>query len=219
MEDLSAQEHLIQLGCDAEATKAEMNKVQCQLKRQRSHGAADNRKIGMFSKHVVLVLFALAGNASVAVEYLHRYKKRYHHVNVPKDELAPVVEQWVIDLPQWAYDTLLLSSPWHVYNKASQEARKFFAEHSAVTWIEINNESKAVAPSTISVMEKYDEELVGQERILNDIHYDMRQDIRVSRHRVFAWRFRQRWKIGLHGLKERGLVAIPKRQAKVFIFS
>ena len=85
-------------------------------------------------------------------------------------------------------------------------------------WIEHSNEQKGVAPGTFSVMRKFDEELVGPARVLNDMHYDMRQDMRLSRHRTFAWRFRQRWQLCLQALKDRGVVPIQQRQSKVIFF-
>ena len=85
-------------------------------------------------------------------------------------------------------------------------------------WIEHNNEQKWVAPGIFSAMRKFDEELVGPARVLNDMHYDMREDMRLSRHRTFAWRFRQRWQICLQALKNRGVVPTQQRQSKVIFF-
>ena len=211
------QEQLLAVRDASMATKAEIKKLEKKLWRHSRHGGTDNSKISFFSKQVVLVLFALAGNATVATEYLYRYKKRYHKAAVSKYELTPVVEQWVIDLPQESYNTLLFPVS-EAQVRAVQTARQFFAEHSTAMWIEHNNEQKSVAPCTFSAMSKFDDELVGPERVLNDMYYDMRQDTRLIRHRTFAWRFRQRWRIGLKPLKERGVVPLPQRRNKVTFF-
>ena len=218
MEGIPEQEQLFEVRCASVETKAEIQKLRYKLKRHSRHVATDNCKIAFFSKHVVLVLFALAGNASVATEYLHKYKQRYHHATVARHDLIAVVEQWVIDLPQASYDILLLPvSESEV--KAVQVARKFFAEHSTAMWIERNNEQKGVAPGTFSVMSKFDHELVGAQRVLNDMDYDLRQDVRLPRHRSFAFRFRKRWQISLHSLKDRGDIPMETKRAKVIFFS
>jgi len=102
------------------------------------HGQLQGR---IFSKYVVVVPFALSSKASVAVEYLQSYRKGYHNIHVSKDEVAPVVEQWVAELPQYCYDRLLLPLDERSVKPVAQ-ARKFFAEHSAAAWIEHNSEAE-----------------------------------------------------------------------------
>ena len=70
----------------------------------------------------------------------------------------------------------------------------------------------------MSAMSKFDEELVVPERVLNDMHYDMRQGMRLSTHRNFAFRFRHRWQICLQALKDRGDIPIQTKRGKVVFF-
>ena len=101
------------------------------------------------------------------------------------------------------------------HTKALRLARQFAAEHSAVLFVEKNNEQKGVAPPTEVVMQTLEVELVGARRLAEDTAYDTRQDLRVSRHKVFAWRFRRRWKIALDRLRENAYVPREERRAKV----
>ena len=67
-------------------------------------------------------------------------------------------------------------------------------------------------------MQTLEVELVGARRLAEDTAYDTRQDLRVSRHKVFAWRFRRRWKIALDRLRENAYVPLDERREKASNF-
>ena len=180
-------------------------------------GRVNNLRMKPYSKLIVLILYALCGHAELAVEYLRKYKKRYHKVNVTCAELSPVIETWVVELPQDQFNSLLQPET-DEHTKALNAARKFQAEHAAVVWIETNNERNGVAPPTESVMAKYDDSYKVTLDLRDDDYYDARSDLRLGRHRMFAMRLRRRWKVAVNRLRENGVVPLLDRRMKVSTF-
>ena len=125
------------LGINGEQQRArkDVDAVRQRMRRMRQSGAQDNSQIGSFSKLVVLTLYAISGNANLAVEYLQRYKRRYHRIESSAAELTPVVENWVLDVPQDEFN-MLLEPQTGRHTKALRLARQFAAEHSAVLFVE-----------------------------------------------------------------------------------
>ena len=210
--DSEISDALLGINGEQQRTRKDVDAVRQRMRRMRQSGAQDNSQIGSFSKLVVLTLYAISGNADLAVEYLQRYKRRYHQIESSAGELTPVVENWVLDVPQDEFN-MLLEPQTGRHTKALRLARQFAAEHSAVLFVEKNNEQKGVAPPTEVVMQTLEVELVGARRLAEDTAYDTRQDLRVSRHKVFAWRFRRRWKIALDRLRENAYVPLEERRA------
>ena len=207
-------ESLLELECEEDQRKREMRRLSLDYFRVRQRVVRNHCKVSTYCKQIILVLFALQG---VAVEYLQRYKKRYHKISCTFEELSTFVENVVIEVPQEEYNTLL--EPVSARDvKAFNAAKKFAAEHAAVLWVEHNNEVKGVAPATENVMEKYDLEYVGAVRVASDMEYDKRRDLRLCRHRSFAWRWRQRWAVAVKALREQNNITLQERQRKVFIF-
>ena len=199
-------------------TRKELRKLAKRCRRIQQSGVNDNCKIAPLSKLVILILYAISGNTVLAVEYFQRYKQRYHKMNIASAELTSVVEDWLLDLPQEDYNNLLVPTT-ALHTKALSLARKFAAEHATVVWVEHNNEVKGVAPATGVTMKKMETELVGAQRLAEDMDYDTREDLTVSRHRDYAYRFRKRWNITLDRLREHAVVSLQERQQKVPIFS
>ena len=87
---------------DAELTQTrkELRKLAERCRRIQQSGVNDNCKVAPLSKLVILILYAISGNTMLAVDYLQRYKQRYHRINIASAELTSVVENWVLDLPQ-----------------------------------------------------------------------------------------------------------------------
>ena len=216
--DSEVSDALLGISGEQQRTRKDIHAVRQRMRRMRQSGAQDNAAtIGSFSKLVVLTLYAISGNANLAVEYLQRYKRRYHQIESSAGELTPVVENWVLDVPQDEFN-MLLEPQTGRHTKALRCARQFAAEHSAVLFVEKNNEQKGVAPPTEVVMQTLEVELVGARRLAEDTDYDTRQDLRVSRHRAFAWRFRRRWKIALERLRENAYVPLEERREKASNF-
>ena len=204
---------LVGVKAEQQRTRKDIDAVRQRMRRLRHGGGQDNSQIGSFSKLVVLILYAIGGNADLAVQYLQRYKRRYHKIELSAAEVQPVVEDWVLDLPQEEFD-MLLDPQTCRHTKALTSARQFAAEHEAMRFVERNNEDKGVAPPTEMVMQNLEVHLVGARRLAEDAFYDTRQDLRLSRHKMFAWRFRHRWKIGLGRLRENAYVPPAERRAK-----
>lgn len=203
---------------EQQRTRKDVRAVRARVRRMQRSGAQDNSRIGPLSELIVLILYATGGSAVPAVEYLQRYKRRYHTIDSSADDLTAQVESWVLDLPQDGFN-MLLGPQTGMRSNAFNIARQSAAEHAAVFFVENNNEEKGVAPPTEVVMRKLEEELVGARRLAEDIAYDACQDLRVSRHKVFAWRFRRRWKVALDRLRENAYVSPDERREKASIFS
>ena len=195
----------------------EINRLGKQSRRLTKSGIESNLRIKPYSKLIVLILYALCGHAELAVEYLRKYKKRYHKVNVTCAELRVVIENWVVELPQDQFNSLLEPET-DKHTKALNAARKFQAEHAAVVWIEGNNERKGVAPATEYVMAKYDDSYKVTLDLPDDEYYDERRNLLLCKHRMFAVRLRRRWKISVDRLRENGVVPLLDRQMKVSTF-
>ena len=158
--DSEISDALLGINGEQQRTRKDVDAVRQRMRRMRQSGAQDNSQIGSFSKLVVLALYAISGNADLAVEYLQRYKRRYHQIESSAGELTPVVENWVLDVPQDEFNMLLLPQT-GTHTKALRLARQFAAEHSAVPFVDKNNEQKGVAPPTEVVMQTLEVELVG----------------------------------------------------------
>ena len=210
-------ESLLELESEEDQRKREMRRLSLDYFRVRQRVVRNHCKVSSYCKQIILVLFALRGDVKLAVEYLQRYKKRYHKISCTFEELSTFVENVVIEVPQEEFNTLL--EPVSARDvKAFNAAKKFAAEHAAVLWVEHNNEVKGVAPATENVMEKYDLEYVGAVRVASDMEYDKRRDLRLCRHRSFAWRWRQRWAVAVKALREQNNITLQERQRKVLIF-
>ena len=174
-------------------------------------------RIPELTKTVVLMLYAMSGNPDFSVEYLKRYTERYRRHSMSRADLKAQVETFVIDTPQNRFN-MLLEPALPRYVKALSIARTFASECSVATWVEVNNESKGVAPPTIAVMETFDDEIRGRFGLDLDLYHDYRSDSTLGRHRQWALRFRSRWRIGLGRLRENTEVPVLERQAKVAFF-
>ena len=119
------------LNADIVRTCREAKRLNEQSRRLAKSGVVDNQKIKPYSKLVILILYALCGHAEPAVEFLQMYKKRYHEINVTLAELSPVIENWILELPQDQYNTLLEPAT-AKHTKALDAARKFQAQHARV---------------------------------------------------------------------------------------
>ena len=61
---------LVGVKAERPRTRKDIDAVRQRMRRLRQGGGQDNSKIGSFSKLVVLILYAIGGNAELAIQYL-----------------------------------------------------------------------------------------------------------------------------------------------------
>ena len=200
-------------------TKKDLKRAYNAHRRSERAISRGSSRIPESTKTVALMLYAMSGNPDFSVEFLKRYwLKKYRVPSMSRADLKVQVETLVIDTPQNRFN-MLLEPALPRYVKALNIARTFASECSVATWVEVNNEKKGVAPPTSAVLEAFDDEIRGNFGLDLDLYHDYRSDSTLARHRMWAYRFRSRWRIGLGRLRENTEVPVPERQAKVACFA
>ena len=157
-----------------------------QRREQKAKKKRDSHwKLSELLKQIVLILFGLAGeDACAAAAFLEREAAKRQWPSRPHEELRKEVEDLFMAIDLDAYTTLCDASG-SSEPKAMQAAMAFWQEFSLAEWVRDANMSKGVAPSTGSVLDRYE-----RQRRLVHKHREVRrlQRVRAQQRVVLAER-------------------------------
>ena len=157
---------------------------------QRKQKAGKPWEITGFIWRVVLILYYLAGYQTfLAIPYLHRAGRKKRWEDPPDEFLDELVEKVFMTTPNYIfinlYDAQRPPDP-----DALREALKFQSEYAAMTWCMDMNQTKGLAPSSASVLDRLD---AGNLALPEHLQSAVPQEPWLSTPRVFVHRWRRFW--------------------------
>ena len=174
-------------------------KVELKQARQK---AKDKRRsqskvwqLGATVLHTVLVIYALAGYVTEpAVKFLQQGGRQRRWPSKTEEELAEMVEEYFlkVDLAEFA---LLTDTQNPSDLPAMRAALVCVEEWRLTTWAAQSNADCGVAPSTASVLQRWEDRRAGIAEEVRPRYLGTSADARA---RVWAWAWRRRWG-GKHG--------------------
>ena len=161
--------------------------------------------------HTVLIIYVLAANSTEpAVKYLVNCGRKRRWPDKSEDELVAMIEALVLQADEGELGSLIDSD--HPSDEAAMRAAlTYIQQWRVVVWARGLNANKGVAPSTSSILERFE---LGRVGFAESVRPRALGTVAECRARAWARKFRRRWGGSHRRIRIREVVPLGEMREK-----